>query len=261
MARDGTQSTGRLMAGRGAVPSPTTFGRMVLRDLGISKGPTLKTDTALLNAQQAAEGQWNAGGNWNAAVNNNPFNIELATAQAKAIGAPLPTGVHNSSPSNPISIFGTQAQGANATADFISANDPVMASALHTGNASSFLSPAGVGQWAAHGNTTADLAAQSAYSTAVAAQYGKPVKVSVTSPNGPGSIAPSTSTSTSSSTPNFFSALGTKVGYYAAGLGILLIGLIVLFHDKGGNTTVVGGGAGESTATDASVATDAAVAA
>ena len=249
------------MAGRGAVPSPTSFGQMVLRDLGITKGPIVKTDTALLNAQQAAEGQWNAGGNWNAAVNNNPFNIELSAAQAKAIGAPLPTGIHNSSPGNPISIFGTQAQGANATADFISANDPVMASALHTGNASSFLSPAGVGQWAAHGTTAQDIAAQNSYASAVAAQYGKPVKVSVPSPNGPGSIAPSTPTSTPSTSPSFFGALGTKVGYYAAGLGILLVGLIILFHDKGGNTTVVGAGAGESTATDASVATDAAVAA
>ena len=258
------------MAGRGAVPSPTSFGQMVLRDLGITKGPIVKTDTALLNAQQAAEGQWNAGGNWNAAVNNNPFNIELSAAQAKAIGAPLPTGIHNSSPGNPISIFGTQAQGANATADFISAFDSTIASALRTGNASAFLSPAGVGQWAAHGNTAQDVAAQNSYTNAVAAQYGKPVPVSPGSPaaSGGGGSSGSASPATTPSTPGFFSALGTKFGYFAAGLGILLVGLVILFHGKGGavapdpddedETDKVGD---TGAATDASVATDAAVAA
>ena len=209
------------MAGQNSAPS--RFAAMVLSDLGITKKSVVPTDVALLNAQQTAEGQWRARGAWNAAVNNNPFNIELSPSNAKSIGAPLPSGVHYSSPSNPISEFSTPSQGASATADFISAYDPNMASALAQGNTKAFLSPSGVGEWA----SKTDVASQQAYAQAVASDYGQTPKVSPSTSTNNNNNTSSTSSS-SSAGGNLF----TKIGYYGVGLGLLLVGLIVLFHGK-----------------------------
>ena len=191
---------------------PSAFATQVLKDLKITNPNVTPVDIKLLNAQQTAEGQWGVPGSWNASTTNNPFNLESV-----APGSPTPKGSHTTPQGNSILTFGTPAQGAAATADFISSYNPNVLAALRKGNTKQFLSPSGVGGWVSKTSPTA----QSQYSQLVSSSYGQPVP-----------------TLTSAVTPSSSGGSGgnilTKIGYWTLGALLIGVGLVVLFHNNGG---------------------------
>jgi hypothetical protein len=176
----------------------------------------------------------------------NPFNIEAGGV------------THDAGGGNYISEYSTEQQGVQATANFIKQNDASSILAdLQSGNTNAFLSTAGVGQWASHGSTPQDLAAESNYASSIASVLGKPVN---TSGSGYGSSGSASSTTPSASSPSTSSGTSTgimaKIGYWLIGSALLIIGLLILFHggQNKSQTTIIPAGGG--IAGDAATATE-----
>lgn len=77
--------------------------------------PITTSNVQFLNEWQTAEGQWGASGSWYAGSNWNPLNLESVPGSAGV----TPTGSQAANSTNSILTFGSQQDGATATAAFL----------------------------------------------------------------------------------------------------------------------------------------------